>query len=219
MRVERQDGNLGHGDTEVALERLVHQHHLVEEQVVGERVGHLTQRHVVGDNADTDAVAHHHHQRTAAKLAGEIFRMTREIETRGLDILLVDGCRHQHIHEVVAQIFAGTVQRLARKGAGDFGRLAQVNLHLFVGEVDNIELAFDSLGSVTYRIEVHILMQGQQFLVVRGHIGGTIQQWCAELVHTSVAESFENHLIADTVDVAVANGDAGCIVSRHRIEG
>ena len=207
MRVEGQHGNLGTSDAEVALEALIHQHHLVEEQVVGKRAGHILQRIVVGHDADADAVADHHHKARGAKLMREILGVTREVEIWSLDVALVDGGSDQHIHLAGLEVGASTVEALTTEAAGHVGAFAEVNFHLLGSEVDEVELTILCLGGVADGGELHLLRhRGEELLMVGGHLGGAIDDGGTEVEHTAVAEGLEDYFVAHTVDVTVSDG-------------
>ena len=87
-----------------------------------------------------------------------------------------------------------------------------MHIHLIVGEVDDVELAVDGFVGRMDAVEVHVLMECQEFLVVGGHFGGAIKNWGAEVVHAAVVEGFEYHFIAYAVDVALSDGQTHPVV-------
>ena len=208
MGVEGEDGDFGDGDAEVALEALVHEGDFLEQQVVGERVGDILEGEVVGDDADADAVADHEHEAGASELVGEILGVAGEVEIVGLDVALVDGGGDEDVDGAGLEVGAGAVEALARETAGDVGALAKVDFHLLLGEVDDVELAVLRLGGIADGGEGHLAGHGgEEFLMIGGHLGGAVEDGGADVVHTAVAEGFEDDLVAHTVDVAVGDSD------------
>ena len=186
--VESQDGNLGHGDTEIALQRLVHKHNLVEKEVVGDGTGHILEGKVVGDDTDADAVADHYHKAAAPELVGEILSMAGEIEVRGLDVFLADGSGDEDVDVAFLQVFASTREGEAGLLASHLGQFADLDFNLLVSEVDDIEFAVDGFAGIVDAVERHVLVHGKEFLVVRSHLGGAIEDGGANVVHAAVAE-------------------------------
>ena len=91
MWVECEDGDFGACDAEVALEALVEECDLLEEEVVGESRGYVFEGEVVGDDTYTYAVTDHEHKGGGAELVREVFGVAGEVEIRGLYVAFVDG--------------------------------------------------------------------------------------------------------------------------------
>ena len=135
--------------------------------------------------------------------------MAREIKVRGLDVALVDGGGDEDVHLALLEVVAGAVEALTAEGAGHLGALAKVYLDLLLREVDDVIVAVLSLGSVLDSIECHLLRnRGEELLVVGSHLGGAVKDGCAEVEHAAVAEGLDDDFVANTVEVAVSDGDA-----------
>ena len=149
MRVECENGNLGTRDAEVALEAFVHEHHFVEKQIVRECARHVLQGIMVGHDADTDAVADHHHQARAAELMGEILGVTREVEVGRLDIALVDRRGDEDVDLTCLEVGTSAVEAFAAQTPCNLCAFSKVYLDFLGGEVDKVELAFLRVGGVS----------------------------------------------------------------------
>ena len=62
MRIEGEDCNLGLCNTKVAFQTLIHQHNLIHQEIMGQRIGDVFQGKVIGHDTDADAVTNHEHE-------------------------------------------------------------------------------------------------------------------------------------------------------------
>ena len=62
MRIEGQHRDTRAADDEVVFQGLVEQTQFAEYPLFRDEFGHLSQRHMVGDEGDAHLVAYHHHQ-------------------------------------------------------------------------------------------------------------------------------------------------------------
>jgi hypothetical protein len=66
----------------------------------------------------------------------------------------------------------------------------------------------DSLAGVVDGREGEVLMLlGKEFFVIGGHLCRTIEDGGAVFEHATVREGFEDDFVADTVDVALRDGE------------
>ena len=172
---------------------------------------------MIGDKPHTQIISHHQGHGgmlLTAEIVLEKLSMSRKNELIRLDIALVDRRRHHSVNQFVLQITTGSIQSPLRHLSGNFGRSAQIQLHLLFIQIDEIRpfcrKLLDGFGELERKIrQFHI------FFVIGSHLRKSIYHRSTHLHYPIVTQRFDNHLIADTVDIALRNANCEILIFSH----
>ena len=99
MGIQCQYGNAWTRDAEVAFQCRMENGRFLHDTFFGDGTCNVFDSQVCRDEGHTQRLVHQYHQGflSVAHAGLDIFRMTREMETRSLDGRFVDGGGHQHV--------------------------------------------------------------------------------------------------------------------------
>ena len=150
MGVEPQHGDARGGDAEVADQAFVHQPQLGDDAVRGQLGAHVFQRDVARDHANPKSVATQQHEHLVhTGLAGEVFGVAREGESRLADGVFVDGRRHKHVHGGFGQVAHRALKAFHGHGTGLLCRFTWLVRELGRVEVEHVDLAIARFRRIT----------------------------------------------------------------------
>ena len=204
IRVQRQDGDTRSLDREIAAEGGIELGHLVDDAFSRHSVGHVAQRHVAGQCSHAHLVADKDVEAflVFGDAALDKLLITREVEAVDVHVLLVHRCHDEHVEQSVLEIGYGTVETLDGSATGILRRHAQVDLHVFIEDRQQVEASILGLGGLGDNAE-RVAGKTKGIAMVGCYLGRAVDNGGTDIKHGRRAESLEDKFIADTVCITV----------------
>ena len=159
--IEGKHGYARIGNAHVATQRLVENFSLVNNLLLRDGIGHILQRHVVGDEGDAQVVAHQDGESVLVLFLGvrqvQMPSYIRCVTIEAMNAVLSHGCSDEHIEKPCSVVGQCTVDGTLCSIAG-FGRWhSKVNLHLFVEDGKQVDMSVLGFTSIADDVELRLI--------------------------------------------------------------
>ena len=169
-----------------------------------------------GSQRHPHGAVHENHQRMVAltQLSLYVLCVTGKTECIGVDGLLVDRSRDQHIYLTLTILLYGTFQSLERSLPALLGRQAEIHLDIIRIAVHHVQAVRLCIPGAVHHVEI----RGRVYslAVVCHHLGRPVHHRSTELKHCGVRKSLEYNLVSYAVYITL--GDAYCYPFTHIFE-
>ena len=219
MGIEGKHGYAGAHDAEIAAQRRVESLDLLLHRLLGDSLRHASHRGVGGQqsHAQRRSLGAHHHQRLLARLAErrlQILRMAGEPERVALHLVLVDRRGDEHVDIAGLEIGHGALESRHGGLAGRARCLSRFNLGVFSDHVDYVVVLVAGLRRLLHLVERQ-RRQFERLAVESCYLGRSVDHRSAQFEDRLVLQSLHDHLVADTVDIALRDAYLEFFVVSH----
>ena len=212
MRIQSQHRNARTTNAEILQQRVGQRVQLAQDTLFSDAARYLRYGHMVANQRHFHLRANHHHQTLASvsEHLRQVLGMTRETELVTLDVLLVDWCSHEGVHQTGFQVFAGATQGQKRGMTCFRRRMADAQRSVIGINVDEVNLARTHIFRGLNDRELHVPhLLVHKFQMLARNLLITIDYGRANLADVRVGNTLEYDFVADTVDVATRDGYDG----------
>ena len=208
VRVKAENSDAWIVDSEILLERSLHEAELANDLIHGNGSGNIAERNMSGDHAHFEAVRNHEH--------GDIFhseslleelRVAGETETGFRDAALVDWAGDQHVDKARLEVAHRSVQGGDGCACGFRSGTARFCEHVIRQAVEDIDALGESVFGAGDYIGVDVLHFVDGFLVETENLGGTVHHRGEHIEYALVCQSLDYYFVSYSVAVALGDTD------------
>ena len=140
--------------------------------------------------------------------------MTGEIKGCGLDILFMDGGRHQSLDLSVPEGFRSRYQRLDGVLARELRQLPGYDGDLFLPDIIDIELFGGDTGEILGILIVQITVGDGLTVKIHQFVGAEYQRG-AQFQETMIRKGLDDQFCSDSIRVAGGDSYDGSLLKAH----